>query len=512
MKRTRVPAAPPSAAPVGTAERVAHKALRGAAWVVGLGWGSRILSLGGTLALTFFLDRQTLGEVSGAAILVGTANQLSALAVPSYLATRATLSEQARWTAVVTYAALGVLALSLVTALAGPLGQAASAPRLAVYAPGLALAAYLMRMSAIPEVMLQRQLRFRAASGWKALADIAYSASSVALAVRGLGGHAVVLGGILRGAMLVGLLSWSATPRSWAMPATFSRPELRRLVSFGVPLTFGMAGNVIVRQWDNWLILGHFGPQTAGAYGQAYNLADVPAAQVTEQVGDVAAPSFAKLDLAQKKGALVRLLSGVALVVFPLSVGLSVVAPTFVALLRPEWASMGPLLSVLALFALVRPLGWTVSVYLQTTDRPRWVMWLMLMLIAVLFPAMGLLGHVFGPTGACAGVVLAFAVHAAGSVVLVARRDAMSVGRMLGGPLRVLVACTPLALFALCARAAATETGIAAGALRLSIEVLAGVLGYAIGIGLCARPVVRDLLAVVRTARQNRGDEERPTS
>lgn len=479
---------------------------------MGFGWGSRLLSLVGTLGLTFFLDRETLGEVSTAAILVATANQFSMVAIPNYLSTRKALSSELRWTAVSTFAVLGIVALALVVVLAGPIGRAFDAPRLAAYAPGLAAGAYLMRLSAIPEVLLQRDLQFRAAAGCKAAGDICYAALALGLAARGFGGQALVIGNLVRGAVVLGLFSRSVPLRAWLAPASFSRAELGALFGFGLPLTLGVAGNVIVRQWDNWLILGQFGPGVVGAYGQAYNLADVPAVQVTEQVGDMAAPSFARLDLAQKKEAVVHLLAALALAVFPLSVGLALVAPTFVALLRPEWASMAPLLSVLALMALARPLGWTLSVYFQTTNRPRTVMWLMLLLMAVLFPSMTLLGRALGPEGACAGVVLAFSVHALASMAAIAWGDGLPMRRMLEGPLRALLACAPLALFVWGARAAAERAGLGAGWLRLVLEIVAGALGYGAGAWLFAMPVARSVLAAVRAARHHDGTVEQEAS
>ena len=72
-----------------------------------------------------------------------------------------------------------------------------------------------------------------------------------------------------------------------------------------------------------------------GAYNLAYNVADVPAVQVGEQIGDVLLPSFAKLEPAARKAALVRSTGLLALVTFPLAVGLGAIAQPLVdALLR----------------------------------------------------------------------------------------------------------------------------------------------------------------------------------
>ena len=49
---------------------VAMKAVRGAAWTIGTGVGSRALGLMGTVLLTYFIARDELGEVSDAAVAV----------------------------------------------------------------------------------------------------------------------------------------------------------------------------------------------------------------------------------------------------------------------------------------------------------------------------------------------------------------------------------------------------------------------------------------------------------
>lgn len=399
---------------------VAGRAVQGLLWAALFGWGSRVVSLCATVVLTFFLDRSVLGEVSTAAILVASLSQLSMLGVPTYLSIRKELSEDTRWTAVVLLGAVGVIAGLLALALGAPVGRKLGVPLLAEYVPWLAAAAFVTRISTVPEVLLQRSMRFREASACKAAGDVLYAVVVVALAAMGSGGKAVVYGHLARSLAVLLLLSARLSPRVWLAPAALSRASARSILGFGLPITVGLAGNIVVRQWDNLLVLWQFGPGAVGAYNQAYNLADVPAVQVTEQLGDVMAPSFAKLDLERKKAAIVRLLAALSVVVYPLAAGLAVTSPTFVSLLRAEWAPMAPLLTILALLAMSRPIGWTLGVYFQTTGRPRTVMWLMLVLVVVLFPTMFLLGRALGPEGACAGVVVAFGVHALASMAVIA--------------------------------------------------------------------------------------------
>jgi PST family polysaccharide transporter len=339
---------------------LADKAVRGALWVTLLGLATRVLSLFGTITVTYFLDRQTMGEVAGAAILALSANQFSSLGVPNFLSTRRTRGAALLTHALLLSVLLGVLVLGATAALGPWLEGPLQAPRLARYLPWLSLSALLTRVSQIPEVLLQRELAFRRVAIRRALGELSYTLLAVGLAALGAGGWAIVAGSLGRAALQLVLLSLAVSPARWVARTPCYRADLRAVLTFGLPITAAIAGSVIARQWDNLFVSAQFGAAVMAAYGLAYNLADVPAVQVTEQVGEVLAPSMAKASGAQKKEAIVRLLSALALIVYPLALGLASTAETLTVLFRAEWASVAPLVRVLALMALFRPLGWTI--------------------------------------------------------------------------------------------------------------------------------------------------------
>ena len=204
-----------------------------------------------------------------------------------------------------------------------------------------------------------------------------------------------------------------------------------------------------------------FGASVVAVYNLAYNLADIPAAQVGEHVGDVLVPSFVHLAADRQKAGVVRATGLVCLLVFPLAVGLGVVGPTLATtLLPPAWASLGPMLTVLSVLSVVRPIGWTIGSYLQTTQRSGVVMGLSAFRLVALLAAVGALGQAFGPLGACAGVGVAFTLHALASALYVIRRDGLPGPALLAAIVRPLAACVPLALAALGAPAAVAAMGI----------------------------------------------------
>lgn len=483
---------------------VRKKAVRGAAWTVSLGLGTRVLQLGGTLAITYFLSRDVVGEVSNAALFALNAHMFTTLGVPTALAVRK-MDARGAFHATVLLTVSGVLGLAVALALTGPFGGLVKSPSLGKYLAPLAVATLLMRVATVPERMLQHRLRFRDASLARSAGEMAYTVVSVGAAYLGAGGWAIVAGHLARGVVALAGCSWFLHPREWAKPHPLDRGIFRDLLAFGVPLGAALWLAFAARNLDNFVVSGLFGTAVVGAYNLAYNLADIPASQVGEQIGDVLAPSFARLDGEARRIALPRATALVALVVFPLAFGLGATGPTVATtLLRPEWRSAGTMLAVLAALSVARPVAWMVGTYLQTTQRTRAVMWLSgVRLVAVLAAVAGL-GVLFGPVGACLGVGVAFALHALGNVVWIVRQDGFGVRELLGGTGRVVAACVPLCAAVLGARAGVAALGVQIRGVGLAAEVVAGGLGYGAGILLFARPQASEALRLLRDLRRDR--------
>ena len=100
-----------------------------------------------------------------------------------------------------------------------------------------------------------------------------------------------------------------------------------------------------------------------GVYNMAFNLADIPAVQVGEQIALVLLPSMAELPRDRRAAALERSTALLSLVLFPLAVGLGLVAHALIAVILPanQWQEVAPLLTVLACISVFRPITWVLS-------------------------------------------------------------------------------------------------------------------------------------------------------
>ncbi|WP_394832888.1 oligosaccharide flippase family protein [Pendulispora rubella] len=476
------------------------KAVRGASWTIATSVGSRAIGLVGTLAITYFLVPDIIGEVSDASVLILSAMQLSTIGVGQYVIAKPDSGRDVAWHATVFHMALGLLAIGLVTLFRDRFGGFLSAPTMARYVPGLALAAVFDRVAFMPERLLARDMQFRVIGLSRTVGEVTYSIASVALAFAGLGGMALVLANVARSILRCAMLCMAVDRREWLTPSPLSKKTTRAMLAFGLPFSVSASASFAARRWDNLLVSNFFGPTVLGEYNLAYNLADIPAVQVGEQIGDVLLPSFSHMGAAQRKRALVRSTALLALIVFPLAVGLGAVANTAVAtLLRKEWHSVGPMLTLLAALSVARPVGWTIASYLVAREMTRPLMWLGLFQVGSLLACIAAIGRA-GPLWTCVAVGVAFAAHALASMVVVARADNITVGSLVMSCVGPLLACIPLVLAVIGARHGLAWLGEMPRGVGLVVEIIAGALGYVAGALFLARKTAADFLGLVRSA------------
>jgi len=471
-----------------------QKTVRGAIFTITTGIGARAIGLVSTLVLTRFIDPDAYGEVMVAAVLVMTANQFSTVGFGQYIVSNPKVSRATAFHATAFHVLLGVLALGLVLAIGGALGPHLDAPHIAQFLPGLALSALFDRVSFMPERVLVKDLRFGVVSAGRSAGDLAMSGVAVALAALGWGAAAIVAGNVARSLVRALVFIGAAERRDWLEPCRLSLSRMRELLAFGVPLAIGALFGFAARRWDNLLIARFFGAGPAGMYNLAYNLADVPAIQVGEQIGDVLVPSFARLAPERRPAALLRSLTLLGLVVFPLAVGLGAVAETLIdAVLDPRWHAVAPMLMVLSALSIARPIGWTVTSYLQARQLPRPIMWLEAFKLVVLLGAIFTLGRL-SALSACVAVGLGFGAHTLAAFWVVRRVDGLPFGALLRSVAGPLFACGPMVAAVFLARRG-LALGSAPRLLELAVEVLAGAVAYVIAALTFSRGASRELVA-----------------
>jgi lipopolysaccharide exporter len=481
---------------------IAQKAARGVAWNMVLGIGSRILQLVGTLVLTRFIAPEAYGAVLAASIAVVTAGSFSSFAFGQYLIARRSGPEVCFQAAVV-HVALGIVTVALLLVFSAPLGDWLDTPGLVAFVPAFALAHLLERVRYIPERILIRDLRFRTLATVNASAEVLFTVVALALAPR-YGAAAIAIATIVRAAFSMVTFLAVAPREQWLRPAALQPAVVREMFAYGFPVLIAALADRAATRWDSLVMSKLFGPAVMARYNLSYSLAETPINSVAEHIGEVLMPAFSAMGEAERRNAVVKSAAQMALVVSPLGVGLGAIAPNLVAaFFDARWAPMAPMLVILSVMTVFRPMTWPAIAYLQAISRTRLIMVLAIaraVLVLALVTAGGLLG---GPLWATGGACLAYAIYSIGTIGVSAAATGIAAGPYLAGVTRPLLACLPMF-------GATLEAGrlLAASDVPLPVtlgaQVLVGGVTYAAGAWLFARPALLDFLRLARAALQRR--------
>jgi lipopolysaccharide exporter len=287
---------------------------------------------------------------------------------------------------------------------------------------------------------------------------------------------------------------------SWATPARLRWARFKAMARFGVPLGIQSAAHGASRYWDNLAISHFFGPGLAGAYNMAYNLADIPAIQVGEQIAQVLMPSMAALPPDRRPRALERSSALLSLIIFPLAVGLGLVAYPLIEVILPanEWQEVAPLLTILACLSVFRPITWVLSAYLEAEAKTNRLMVLELAKIVVLLGGITVL-QPYGVRIASSAVGIAFGATAIAGVALV-MREGPSPRRVLAGFLQPIAACCVMIAAVWGVRDALIGADLDHPALLLAAMVVTGAVVYVIAALALCRATAHDLLDLTKQA------------
>lgn len=483
---------------------IAKQAARGVAWNMSIGVSTRVLTLVGQLVVAWYLTPAEFGAASNAAIVVATANAFTSFSFGQYLIAKRASPEVA-FQAWVINLGLGVVALAVVYPLRGPLGDWLGTPTMGQYLLGYAVANIIIdRLRYVAERLLMRALRFRALATINGIGEIAYMAAALAT-VRAWGAYAIMFGAVVK-SVVTSVLFLQAAPRAeWLVRARLRASDVRALLGYGLPIMVAIVTENATKKWDNLVVSRLFGGHVVGTYNYAYNLADTPISNVAEHIGEVLMPSFSLMEPGQRERAVVRAASLMGLVVAPFSVGLGAVAPTVVAaFFNASWGEYMPsMLAILSVMFVFRPMTWSVTAYVQAVQRTRILMLSSFLRAVLVLSLVAVCGHVGGPSWACVGAGLGFALVCVGTIVTAGRVTALPIGAYLRGVARPLLPCIPMYLAVVAVAHGLAAAGVPLVA-SLVVQIAVGAVIYIAAAFVLVRPSVDELIRIGREALRRR--------
>jgi len=185
--------------------------------------------------------------------------------------------------------------------------------------------------------------------------------------------------------------------------------------------------------------------------------------------------------------------------VSPLGVGLGAVAPTLAnAVFNHKWGPLvGPMLVILSVMTVFRPMPWSAIAYAQAVQRTRVLMWSSFLRAALVLSLVAIGGQLWGPLGACIGAGVGYAAHSVWTVIAASRVTPLPAGAYLIGVARPLLPCIPMFL-AVIGVAYALDDAIPV--VSLIVQVAVGAVVYIAAAFVLVRDGVDELLRLGRDA------------
>jgi O-antigen/teichoic acid export membrane protein len=475
--------------------------LSGVAWSGVSKWAAQAVTWLSTLLVARLLTPADYGIVGLAWLYLGLVAMTTEFGIGSAVVTLRSLSRQQIQQLNSLAAALGFLACGLSLALALPLAAFFGEPRLAAVVAVLSAGPIVSGFKVVPEALLRKELRFRRVAAYEGAQAVASALSTLGLAATGCGYWALVFGNLL-GAATQALLVVRSRPEAFAWPR---RERIAPAVSFSRDV---LGSQLAWYAYDNadFLVAGKvLGTDPLGAYNLAWTFASMPLDKLVSLVGRVtpAVLSAVQTETAELRRYVLRITEAISLVVFPMGVGLALVADDFVrSLLGDKWLPAVEPLRILAAYTCVRALQPLWSQVLTALGDTAFMVRVSA-LGAILLPLGFLAGSHWGLAGiACTWLVLHPPVVVVPVFARLRKRISLPFAEY-GRTLRLPAVATLVMWGAVeLTRAAAA----AAGPLqRLAIAVAAGAAAYGVVVAALGRQRLRSVFRALTTAFLDRG-------
>jgi PST family polysaccharide transporter len=460
------------------------------AWAYGAYVGGRLLVLAATVVLARLLTPAEFGLVALALTFMIFMDAARDLGLGQALIVSERGEEEERAQTAFGWGVTIGLCLSLATAAVAPLAaRFFDEPELTGLLAALGANFFLRSLGATHLAIARKALNYRVRTVSEIADASVRGVVGIGLALLDFGAWSLVLG-YLAGSLTSSTALWLLVP--FRPRARLTRAHLRDMLSFGGTLTIVDIGAVLAYNLDYVFIGRVLGASSLGLYSIGFRLPELVVMNIATVAGEVLFPAYAAVDRARVRDAYLSALRYTAMLTVPLAAALIVLAQPLVAVLfGDQWDRSGPVMQVLACYALVVALSIPAGTVFKVT-RQAWI------LVAVTIPFLVLLVvalTIFTDQGIMAVATCTTALEAIGLPILT-----VIASRRLAVPVRASIAAVAPAVLAALGMAAAMLPCAELIDAPLPALLAGGSLGLAVYLGLLVAFAGEDLRRLRRIA------------
>jgi len=332
-------------------------ATRGVFWTMGSLVSNQVVNFVIQILILRLLSPVEFGLIGMAAVFTGFAGMIADLGLGAALVQKADAKEE-HYSAVFWFALVLGFGLFAVFAVTAPFVSAFyHEPRLTLLTMVLALNFPIGAITTIHYTLLQKRLEFRKLGIIGMTANLVSGGAAVVAAWFGLGVWSLVIQQ-LSSVFITSVFLLVYCP--WSPKTGFHSYALKDMMRFSMSVFAFNVFNYFIRNAGNLILGRSLGAAAVGLYNRAYSIMLVPLSFVSYRVGEVMFPAFCLIQESPERMARIylRMIRVIALITFPLMVGLWSVSDRFVlTVLGEQWTKIIPLLNAGSVVGMIESIG-----------------------------------------------------------------------------------------------------------------------------------------------------------
>jgi lipopolysaccharide exporter len=350
-----------------------YQTFRGALYMGGTTIAARLLSVVSGIILARLLDPEQFGLISLCYIVLNVISLLAPLGLSAALVRFRGDRSRASFQVFVWVMITGTLSFLAVVFARDQLAALLGNPSVAPVLPWMAILILIDMIGRVPEALLERDLAFKRMSTIAMAGEVSYTLVAISLAAMGFGVWSLVAAQLTRSATGAFLCILWYRSHEWITPQPWDWSIMKDLIRFGMRMVGSAGVTRFYLNVDNFVVGRELGATALGYYAKAFSFTTTTVDNLNKTIGTVLFPTYAKIqhDPARLSHAYLRSLRMVSSATVPLAFGILAVAPVMVpALLGHKWLPMVPVLQILALMSVVKPVSTTAGSVFNAIGDP----------------------------------------------------------------------------------------------------------------------------------------------
>jgi lipopolysaccharide exporter len=333
--------------------------------------GTQLLT---TVILARLLTPSDFGLVGMAMVIVGFIGIFKDLGTSAAIIQRKELSESLLTSIFWINVGFGILAMIILYFFAPVGAMLYHEPRVTVVLQVLSTSFFISSLGILHQALLERSVSFESLAKLELISVFVGAIVGIGLALNNRGVWSLVFQ-TLTTVSIATVLLWQSS--SWRPQWLFHWNEVKAVRRFSLNLTGYNIFNYFARNVDYLLIGRYLGAQDLGYYTLAYRILLFPLQNISAVIGRVTYPVFSTIQDDNKRfaSAYLKVVEGIALIAFPLMMGVLALAKPFILTFFGEkWQQVIPLVMILAPIGLIQSVGATVGPIYQVKGRTDWML------------------------------------------------------------------------------------------------------------------------------------------